>query len=570
MSRALSRLTALALATALAGACAAPVRELVVLQTTDMHGFYTATDDSGTRGGLRRLAAVVDRERKHGRDVLLLDSGDMWSGTLLSDTSEGRLGVELFDALGYDAAALGNHEFDYGPDGPAREGGADPFGALSARLSESSFPVLAANLIDRRTKQPPAWPHLQPSTLVQRGGFSIGLVGVITEDTPGITFPDVGQRLEFTNASAAVAREALALRKQGAELVIVLAHIGGACSRFDAPDDLSSCEQQSDIFKMARDMPPGLVDVILAGHTHRQIAHRVAGIVVAQSGRYGDAVSRLVITRGPENRPVIAISPPKVLDGPETGATAKRIDALLAPAEAEVAALRSEVLGGRLLRPLTRDRFTSDTLGSFVCDVLLHELPDHEICLINSGGLRNDLPAGELTYGQLYDALPFGNAVATMELQGTTLMEVLRIGTAGGHGVLQTSGLTISYDHGKDLCPTVDRDGDGDIDIDDRDRLIRVTLADGTPIDPDRTYRVVTNSFIARGGDSMRPVLQRIHPDRIRVPVDGLSDRDTVARYLRRDRPRVNGLDAPIWTTPRVSALGQPQDVACPALPPPR
>lgn len=555
----------LALAAALTlGACAAPARELVVLQTTDLHGFYTATDDTGDRGGLRRLAAVVDAERARGAAVLLLDSGDMWSGTLLSDSSEGRLGVQLFDALGYDAAALGNHEFDYGPDGPAREGGSDPFGALASRLSESTFPVLAANLIDRATGRPPAWPHLEPSTVVKRGGFTIGLIGVITEDTPGITFPDVGQRLEFTNASAAVAREAVALRRTGVDLVIVLAHIGGACARFDAPDDLSSCEEQSDIFTMARELPSGLVDVILAGHTHRQIAHRVAGIVVAQSGRYGDAVSRLVITRGPDKRPQIAVAPPRPLDGPQTGPTADRIDAILAPAEAEVAALRAEPLGARVLRPLTRDRLATDQLGSFVCDVLLSAHPDRQICLVNSGGLRNDLPAGDLSYGQLYDALPFGNAVATMDLPGSTLLEVLRIGTAGGHGVLQSAGLAITYDHGKDLCPTVDRDQDGDIDVNDRDRLVRVTLADGTAIDPDATYRVVTNSFLARGGDSLRPVLSRIHPDRIQVPVDGLSDRDTVASYLRRVRPHINGPDAPVWTTPRVTALGQPQDVACP------
>jgi 5'-nucleotidase len=199
-----------------------------------------------------------------------------------------------------------------------------------------------------------------------------------------------------------------------------------------------------------------------------------------------------------------------------------------------------------------------------VCDVLLSAHPDRQICLVNSGGLRNDLPAGDLSYGQLYDALPFGNAVATMDLPGSTLLEVLRIGTAGGHGVLQSAGLAITYDHGKDLCPTVDRDQDGDIDVNDRDRLVRVTLADGTAIDPDATYRVVTNSFLARGGDSLRPVLSHIHPDRIQVPVDGLSDRDTVASYLRRVRPHINGPDAPVWTTPRVTALGQPQDVACP------
>ncbi|MCB9786195.1 MAG: bifunctional metallophosphatase/5'-nucleotidase [Deltaproteobacteria bacterium] len=547
------------------GACATPARELVVLQTTDLHGFYTATDDSGALGGMRRLAHVVDEERASGHDVLLVDSGDMWSGTLLSDSSEGELGVQLFNALGYDAAALGNHEFDYGPVGTAREGGTDPFGALEARLAETDFPVLAANLIDRVTGRPPAWPHLQPSMMVQRGGFRIGLVGVITEDTPGITFPDVGQRLQFTDAAAAVAREALALRQQGAELVMVLAHLGGACQRFDAPDDVTSCEQDSAAFRMARVLPKGLVDVILAGHTHRQIAHRVAGIVVAQSGRYGQAISRLHITRDPEQRPHVEVAPPIPLDGPQTGATAARVDALLAPAEAQVAELRAEVLGSRILEPLGRDRYQSDALGSFVCDVLLHEVPTSEVCLVNSGGLRNDLPAGMVTYGQLYDALPFGNAVATMELPGSVLLELLRVGTAGGHGVMQVAGLQVTYDLSRDPCPTVDRDGDGDIDVDDRDRLVRVTLADGTPIDPERTYRIVTNSFIARGGDSLRPILMHVHPDRIVVPADGLSDRDTVARYLRRVRPRLNGADAPVLTGPRVQAVGQAREVECPA-----
>ena len=168
------------------------VKRLRIVGTTDIHGYYSLPAKKKRAGGLARLGAYLDAQRADGRSVLLVDSGDMWSGTLLSDRSQGALGVAAFNALGYAAAALGNHEFDYGP--KARTA-TDPFVTLKKRIAEARFPILAANLVDRRTGKPPAWPGFAASVVVKRGGFRVGIIGAITPETPTITFPFVGSSI---------------------------------------------------------------------------------------------------------------------------------------------------------------------------------------------------------------------------------------------------------------------------------------------------------------------------------------------------------------------------------------
>ena len=549
-----------------ASGCASPARALRVLHTTDVHGYYG--ERPGGVGGARRLASRVERERASVA-VLLVDSGDMWSGTLLSDRTEGALGVALYNTLGYDAVALGNHEFDYGPVGPSREGGADPLGALKARLAEVRFPVLAANLIDRATGERPAWPNLHAGVIVERGGFRVGLVGVITPTTPSITFPHVGELLIFEDPVAAAVREATRLREQeGADLVYLLAHLGGRCAELGDERDLSSCEEASELFRLARALPPGVIDAIFGGHTHKQVRHRIDGLALLQGGSYGELVSQLDV-RQPQGVPSrTRMSRPQPLTGEPRGRLARTVERLLRPAVLETVALRSEELGARLVRPLVRDRWQGSPLGAFLCDALLAARPDREICLLNSGGLRRDLGEGELTYGELYDVMPFGNEVAELDLTGAELREVLRLGTTGAHGVLQVGGLELAYDRSRDVCPTIDRDGDGDVDRDDRDRLAWVQTADRAELDPTRTYRIVTNSFLARGGDGLRSVLQRVPAERIRVKTDALPVRDEIAAWLRQRRPIVNSPDLPVLTTPRVRALGEAPSAECPGLAP--
>ena len=446
----------LALSIFVIGACGTTTSTLRVIQTTDVHGHFTRSPSAsgkGEQGGLRRLATFVEKARAKG-PVLLLDSGDMWSGTLLSDLNEGRVGVQAFNALGYDAAALGNHEFDYGSVGPGRQG--DLFGALKKRLGEADFPILAANLTDRKTGEPPTWPGFRGTALINRGGFSIGIIGIVTPETPSITFPYVGDTLSFEEPIKAIQREATSLRKRGAELVFVVAHEGGICKDVSDPHDRGSCWEAAPSFQLAMGLEAGQVDAIFGGHTHKKTAHWVNGIAVIQSGRYASAVGVLDVVRMPGSKPKLTIHPVIPLDMPVEGKLAEKIDHILKPAEANVERIRSEKLGARLIRPLTRDRVQSAELGTYLCDVMLRVFSDRQICLLNSGGMRNELPAGDITYGSLYDAFPFGNHAAFIDVPGHVLLELLRIGTSGAHGVFQAAGLEVEFDLSKDFCPDQD------------------------------------------------------------------------------------------------------------------
>src|SRR5688572_8432877 len=192
----------------LASACASwrkpaePVH-VVIVGTTDVHGWFNGhveTPPDGGEGvlwgGLPVLATHVEalREQNEGR-VLLVDSGDMFQGTLDSNICEGEAVVGGYTAMGYAAVAVGNHEFDFGPVGPEpipRKRGDDPLGALKRNTELAMFPFLSANMIEKATGKIPDW--ARPYTIVSRGGARIGIIGLSTPDTPNVTMmPKIGR-----------------------------------------------------------------------------------------------------------------------------------------------------------------------------------------------------------------------------------------------------------------------------------------------------------------------------------------------------------------------------------------
>ena len=200
-----------------------------VIATSDLHGGVLPRRD---RGGLALLGGYVRNVRaaraQDGGGVLLVDSGDMFQGTLESNLNEGAAVVAAYNTLGYAAAAIGNHEFDYGPVGPAEtpQKGEDPRGALKARAATARFPFLAANTVDDATGQPVVWTNVKPTTLVNLRGVQIGLIGVTTPDTPALTIGANVIGLTFAPLAPVITREATALRARGATVVILsLIHI---------------------------------------------------------------------------------------------------------------------------------------------------------------------------------------------------------------------------------------------------------------------------------------------------------------------------------------------------------
>lgn len=268
---------------------------LSIVSTNDVHGRLSQLPLLG--GYVDNLRAL---RKQTGGAVLLLDAGDIFQGTLESNATEGAAMVRAYQALGYDAVTLGNHEFDFGPVGPSpvpATASDDPLGALKARIAEASFAFLNANLRREDGSALPI-PKLRASVMLKPAGVPVGVIGGVTEDVLRTTHAANTRGIVVQRLAAALSVEARRLRAEGARIVIALVHAGGECRDLRASDDLHSCESNSEVFRLARELPTGSVDVIVAGHTHAGLAQRVNGIAIIEAFSNGRAFGRVDVTTG--------------------------------------------------------------------------------------------------------------------------------------------------------------------------------------------------------------------------------------------------------------------------------
>ena len=517
---------------------------LSVVGSNDIHGAVSST---AGRGGLPMLAGYVNALRKtrsaDGGAVLLLDGGDMWQGTLESNLGEGAEIVAAFNTMGYAAAAIGNHEFDFGPEGPSdtpQSAADDARGALKARAAEAAFPLLAANLIDNATAKPVDWPNVQPAVMIDVQGVKVGVIGVVTADAFRVTLAANTGGLTIAPLAPAIIEQATQLRATGAALVIVTAHAGGHCQSFDDPSDLTSCVSTAEIFQVAREIPQGLVDHIVAGHVHKGLAHEINGIAITSAytravafGRVDFQINRL--TGKVVSRQIFAPYPVcvAVLDEQSQCVTAKtdgsvsptfsgskivadaKVRAALKPALARAKDLKAQELGVVIETPIRLWTGHESPLGNLFTDALLAALPEADIAIHNSsGGIRKGLDAGSLTFGQLYEAFPFGNRIVELKLSVDDLEKVF------AKQLQQARGLQISF---SGLSVTA-RCGDSGLDID-------FQRPSGESLMGDESIIVATNDFLATGGDG---IFEMVMPGQgFTVATDGPLMRDTVGAFLQ-------------------------------------
>ena len=451
----------------------AAVATLSIVGTNDLHGGILPREG---RGGLALLGGYLknlrDARARDGGAVLLVDAGDMFQGTLESNATEGAPVVAAYNALGYTAAAVGNHEFDFGPAGPAatpRTPADDPRGALKARASEATFPFLAANLVESATGRAVEWTNVKPAVLVQAAGVTVGIIGVMTRGALTATIAANVGGLSVAPLAETIRTHATVLRAQGAAVVVVTAHAGGRCSSFDRPEDLSSCEPSSEIFTVARELPRGLVDVIVAGHSHAPVGHRVEGIAIIEAfsggrafGRVDVAVDR-VANRVTSTRifaprdlcaredPMTRTCDPAAPAGASVQAEYENapvvpdaaIGRALAPALEQVRVLKARPVGIVLDTPIRR-LVPDSPLGNLFTDALLASVPGADVALHNSsGGLRADLPQGALTYGGVYEVMPFDNLAVQIRLTGRELREVFAAHLQRSRRIVGFSGIRV-------------------------------------------------------------------------------------------------------------------------------
>lgn len=515
---------------------------VVIVGTTDVHGWFAGHIEAPAEGkpglvwgGLAPLSSYVQTLRQqYGNRVLVVDSGDMFQGTLESNMFEGEAVIRGYNAIGYSAAAVGNHEFDFGPLGPdaiARTPDADPLGALKRNAALAKFPMLSANMFEKASGKHPDW--ARPWAIANVGGVKIGIIGLSTPDTPNVTMTANVVSLSFTDPVAATIKAAKELREKGVDAIIVIAHMGGRCTDLSNPHNNDSCQIGHEAMELLDDLPEGTIDALFAGHTHAQMRHYIKGVATVQAGPFSREFSTVDLWIDPvakkvaksEIRPHTMICS-FVYEGTELcdprnaaagaklvarefgGATMQpdaRVAAVIEPFLRKVAAKRDEKVGINASARFTRNYQAESELGNLIADAM-RESASADVAFMNSGGIRSDLRAGELTYADIFAVSPFDNFPAVVTMTGDELKRFLEVTTVGTRGIMQVSGLRYSY---KGLAESEKASG--------KTLLVSVTLPDGSPLDPTKQYRVIMPDFLAAGGDGTQEVMATIPRERINI-----------------------------------------------------
>jgi 2',3'-cyclic-nucleotide 2'-phosphodiesterase / 3'-nucleotidase / 5'-nucleotidase len=459
---------------------------LRVLAITDLHGALAPRPwpwSAGRQvGGVAALKPWLDSlDKACGCTVIRLDGGDEMQGTPISNFSMGRAAITALNGLGIDAAAIGNHEFDWSVD------------TLRARMTDARYPFLSANITDSTRAARPDW--FEPMTVIARGGVRVAVIGLTTTSTPTTTAPRNVQGLAFTEGALAI-RRLLPRAHAAADFVVVVAHAGAVC-------DSGPC--RGEILDVARGLDSGSVDLIVAGHTHRVVQTRVNGIPIIEAGSSGQAIAVADFirhgTRGREVR--LQVDTPyadAVTPNPE-------LAALVAHFERGVDTITSRAVGS--LR-FGLDREGADyPLGRLIADAF-RTITRADVAIINNGGIRTGLSAGAVTYGDVFQVLPFQNRLVTLRVPGEVIRDALEHALEGGGPDVHVSGMEVWYDPGH-------RSGR---------RVTKVRLENGSDLDGHTTYTLAVGDFLAAGGSGFAMLKGFPTTD------TGMTDIDAVLRYL--------------------------------------
>ncbi|MCB5199780.1 5'-nucleotidase/apyrase family protein [Loktanella sp. TSTF-M6] len=476
----ISRILGTTCAVALVAGAAQAETSLTILHTNDFHDRFepisafdstcSAEDNAAGEcfGGIARMVtAINDARAAAAGDVLLLDAGDQFQGSLFFTRYGGELAAEFMTQLDYDAMAVGNHEFDNGPEG------------LATFLDMVDFPVLSAN-IDVSQSNLLAGKVAKSVTLDTASGAQVGVVSVLAEDTPETSSP--GDQVIFSSIVDGAQSEIDALTDAGVNKIILLTHVG-------LNADMRLAEELTG------------VDMIIGGHSHTLLGDMEGAegsyptmtndVPIFQAYAYGKYLGEIDVTFDDAGEITAMSGAPKLLDASvaEDEATVARVRELAGPLEE----IRQKVIGETTdVVEGNRDvcRAMECSGGNLVADAMLDRVADQgiQIAIANAGGIRASIDAGEVTQGEVLTVLPFQNTLSTFEVTGQAMLDALENGVsaiADGAGRFpQVAGMTF----------TVTTSAEAGNRISD-------VMVGGEPIDPAATYGVVSNNYVRNGGD---------------------------------------------------------------------
>ena len=487
LSRIMLKTTTTLAALALSAGAAVADYSLTILHTNDFHSRFEpiskydsgCSEDSNAEGkcfgGTARLITAVGEARARSNNAILVSGGDQFQGTLFYTYYKGKVAAEMMNKLGYDAMTVGNHEFDDGPE------------VLRGFMDAVGFPVLMSNA--DVSLEPALAGKLAKSTVIERGGEKLGLIGLTPQDTDELASP--GKNIVFTDPVSAVQGEVDRLSAMGVNKIIVLSHSGYVVDQRVAAHTTG-------------------VDVIVGGHSNTYLSNTsdrakgpyptvVGNTAIVQAYAYGKFLGELNVTFDDAGNIKSAVGEPLIMDASvsEDSITKARITELAQPLDE----IRNKVVAqsdGLIEGDRAVCRVQECAMGNLVADAMLARVKSQgiSIAIANSGGVRSSIDAGDVTMGEVLTVLPFKNTLSTFEIKGSVVIAALENGVSQVEEVKgrfpQVAGIRFTWD--SSMAPN-------------EGRITEVLVASGDnwePIDPDKIYGVVSNNYVRGGGDGYK------------------------------------------------------------------
>ncbi|PZE19840.1 bifunctional 2',3'-cyclic-nucleotide 2'-phosphodiesterase/3'-nucleotidase [Paenibacillus xerothermodurans] len=450
-----------------------PNVKVQLLGLNDLHGQLDTDTKLGAdlAGSMEYTAAAMKQREAENPNTLLVHAGDMIGGSpLISALFQDEPTVEVMEAMGFDVGTLGNHEFDEGIAELKRmlHGGQHPKGTQG--YDGMNFPVVAANAYDTATGEL----ITEPYAVKDAGGKKIGFIGVVTQETPNMIVRKGNETLQIRDEVEAINRYASELKSQGVEAIVVLAHNPATQSGKTESNDAADIAQRVD----------DEVDVIFAAHNHVKVDKEVDNKLIVQAYSYGSAFSDVDLELDPvtgeivkKDAEIVTVYQKNHTPDPAVAAVMKKYQDLVAPIKAEVVGASTSPL--KKGYPSIAGEFGDVALGNLIADGMKAAM-GADFALMNGGGVRADLPAGSITYGDLFAVQPFGNVLNKVKLSGADLETVLNNQITGGLD-FHVAGFKYTY--------TYD-------DATKAGKVVDIFLPDGSRIDKEQEYTVVVNNYM--------------------------------------------------------------------------
>ena len=461
----------------------------VILHTNDVHGSIEL---------YAKVAAMKGDYEARGAQVILADAGDYSQGTVYVSVNKGKDAVTMMNAAGYDVATIGNHEFDYG------------YAQLKSNLDSAAFKVVCANVLQDGS------PVFDAYTMINKGGVQVAFVGLETPEAQTKANPALIQGLTFLAGDemyAAVQTQVDAAKTAGADIVIVLTHLG--------VDSSSEPNTSYDLYKKVKD-----IDFIIDGHSHTVMTKGPKGEPIQSTGTALNNIGVITIdndTNKIESNELIPIWHTEEVDGKEVPVydytksdetVANAAKAIIDPIDADYDQKFAESAVDLNGAKAPGNRTEETNLGDLITDAMMWAIKtkapgvdmNNAVAITNGGGIRAAIAKGDITKKDVNTVLPFGNTLAVVYVKGSELLEALEVSTyctpKSLGGFPQFAGMEVElntaceYDANDTTYPGSTYFGPKSIN------RITIKTVNGKAFDKDATYAVITNDFLAAGGDT--------------------------------------------------------------------